>query len=459
MKYFKISVTILLLTLITSCSGREPNDIAYVVALGFDKAQNDNYLVTIQYAKPTQISGGASQEGGKSGNEIVENLAVEAPDIHSAINTANHIVSKQFSLSHAKIIVFSGEVAREGIEDILETFSRNQEIRPDIYLAVSQEGAKEYLYDVKPVFEVNPARYYQLIYENNNSSGVPKNTGLDFYFRQTGKIRDNAVPLAGVIETKEESEGQSGGESSQSGGGQSGGQGSQSGGGQSGGQGSQSGGGQSGGQEEKNQNQEQGNSHEINSGFEFKVKDYIAGQVGVNEKNKSQTMGMVIFKGTKAVFEAGSYDTAIYKMLSGDFKNGYITLKSDTDKPVTVMAEQKRMPKISVDVKKKKIDIKIYLESDLYSMPADYIDESDIEEFEQTAQNEINKACTKFIDDVIKKRDVDILGFMSHARRKCLTNEQFYKLRDEIMNYEMNVDTVFHIRRMGLTIKESGGNK
>ena len=97
MKYFKISVTILLLTLITSCSGREPNDIAYVVALGFDKAQNDNYLVTIQYAKPTQISGGASQEGGKSGNEIVENLAVEAPDIHSAINTANHIVSKQFS--------------------------------------------------------------------------------------------------------------------------------------------------------------------------------------------------------------------------------------------------------------------------------------------------------------------------------------------------------------------------
>lgn len=440
MKLFKISIITIILCLITSCSGREPNDIAYIVGIGFDKAQNDNYLITIQYAKPTQISGGASQEGGKSGNEIVENLAVESPDIHSAINTANHIVSKQFSLSHAKIIVFSGEVARDGIEDILETFSRNQEIRPDIYLAVSEEGAKEYLYDVKPVFEVNPARYYQLIYENNNSSGVPKSTGLDFYFGQMGKIRDNVVPLAGVIETKEEGKEKSQGNESE---------------GQSGDSKENS----ESSSSEENQNKEEGNAHEINSGFEFKVKDYIAGQVGINEKNKSQTMGMVIFKGTKAVFGAGSYDTTIYKMLSGDFKDGYITLRSDTDKPVTVKAEQERKPKICVDTKNKKIDIKIYIESDLYSMPADYIDESDIEEFEKTAEKEINKACKKFIDEVIVKKDADILGFMGYARKSFLTNDEFYKLRDEIMDYKMNMETVFHIRRMGLTIKESRGNK
>lgn len=432
MRYIKILLLAVILVLTTSCSAREPNDIAYVVAIGFDKAENDNYLITIQYAKPTQITGGASQEGGKSGNEIVENLAVEAPDIHSAINTANHIVSKQFSLSHSKIIVFSGEVAKDGIEDILETFSRNQEIRPDIYLAVSKEGAKEYLYDVKPVFEVNPARYYQLIYENNNSSGVPKNSGLDFYFRQMGKIRDNVVPLAGIIETQESNQGSKSGEES---------------------------GGQNGQASEKSQNKEQGNAHEISSGFEFKVKDYIAGQVGVNEKNKSQTMGMVIFKGTRSVFTAGSYDTLIYKIMSGDFKDGYITLRSDTDKPVTVRAEQKRKPKIKVNTKEKKIDIKIYLESDLYSMPANYIDEGDIKDFEETAKDEMNKACTKFIDEVIKKNNADILGFMGHARCRFLTNEQFYKFRNEIMDYEVNVETVFHIRRMGLTIKESRENK
>ena len=121
MKKFKkvvltIIVVIFSLTL-SSCMGREPNEIAYIVALGIDKAENGNYEITIQYANTTQISGGASEEGGKVGNQIVENVTVEAPTIYGAIGLANHIVSKTFTLSHAKLIVFSKEVAEEGLKE------------------------------------------------------------------------------------------------------------------------------------------------------------------------------------------------------------------------------------------------------------------------------------------------------------------------------------------------------
>ena len=41
---------------LTGCTGKEPNEIAYVVALGIDSTDDDNYKITIQYANTTQIS-------------------------------------------------------------------------------------------------------------------------------------------------------------------------------------------------------------------------------------------------------------------------------------------------------------------------------------------------------------------------------------------------------------------
>ena len=65
-------IVVVLTTLLTGCTGKEPNEIAYVVALGIDSTDDDNYKITIQYANTTQISGGASESGGKSGSEIVD---------------------------------------------------------------------------------------------------------------------------------------------------------------------------------------------------------------------------------------------------------------------------------------------------------------------------------------------------------------------------------------------------
>ena len=98
MKRFKAAIcaAALLCTALTSgCMGREPNDLAYVVALGFDKAQTpDNYIMTIQFARPTNISGGSESQSGGSGKGIVENISVETPNIYAGINLADHVVSK-----------------------------------------------------------------------------------------------------------------------------------------------------------------------------------------------------------------------------------------------------------------------------------------------------------------------------------------------------------------------------
>ena len=425
--------------LLSGCMGKEPNDLAYVVALGFDKAEAPgNYIMTIQFARPTNISGSGGESGG-SGQGIVENIAVEAPNIYAGINLADHIVSKKLSLSHAKVIVFSEDVAREGISDIMETFARNEELRPDIYLAVATNSAQEYLFKVKPVVEVNPARYYQLIYDQDYTAGIPKNCAADFYYNQKSGLRDNALPLAGTVQLEDGSEGESsGGESGGSGGG--------------GGDGTNS----EGTDPKESENKLQADAPSTSQRFEYRLRDYIAGQVAINQNNESETMGMAYFLDDKLVGRAGSLETELYNMLIGDFHETYLTLMCDKQDAVTVLALANKMPKYDIDREKRRVEITMFFESDLYSLPTDYLAESGIEGFERAARDEITEAAEKFINETIRPSGSDLLGLRSKFKSQFLTNADYEKHKDEIMDYDISVKVKFRVRRTGLTIKEAG---
>ena len=107
-------IVVVLTTLLTGCTGKEPNEIAYVVALGIDSTDDDNYKITIQYANTTQISGGASESGGKAGSEIVDNVTIEAPNIYAGVGLANNIVSKSFFYVTCKIDSIFKKNSRKG---------------------------------------------------------------------------------------------------------------------------------------------------------------------------------------------------------------------------------------------------------------------------------------------------------------------------------------------------------
>lgn len=425
--------------LLSGCMEKEPNDLAYVVALGFDKSEKpDNYVMTIQFARPTNISGSGSESGG-SGQGIVENIAVETPNIYAGINLADHIVSKKLSLSHAKLIVFSEDVAKEGIGDIMETFARNEELRPDIYLAVALDSAQEYLFKVKPVVEVNPARYYQLIYEQHYAAGIPKNTASRFYYNQKSGVCDNVLPLAGTVKLKsEESGSESDGKTDGEGGGESGEE-------------------SSGGTDpEKTKNELQQYAPSTDRRFEYRLRDYIAGQVAINQNNESETMGMAYFLGDREIGYVGSLETELYNMLTGYFKESYLTLMCDKKDAVTVLALANKKPKYEIDRKKKRVTITMYFESDLYSLPTDYLAESGIEGFERAARDEITEASEKFINETIRPSGCDILGLRSRFKSCFLTNAEYEEHKDEIMSYDIAVKVNFRVRRTGLTIKEAG---
>lgn len=445
-------VAVLLINLCGCYDADEPNDIVYSVALGIDKSDvPGDYQITIQFARPTQISGGASEEGGKSGKETYSLVTVDAPTIYSAINLANHLVSKRFTLSHTKLIVFSEEIAREGVLSVADTIARSSDIRPNIYMAVARNGAKEYLSSISPVLEINPEKYYQLIFENEYTGYVPRNFSQDFYFHINSAEKSAVLPLAATekgTQNKSSSEESSGGGGSDSGG---------SGGGDS------SGGGSNGGTESSGGEETPKTSHPpVNKeGFEYNVQEYIAGELPVEKENAGEVMGLAVFQGDKMVAALSAIDSQLYCISTGQLRYSQTNFynKNSPEHPTTLRLEQERKPIYHIDLSgdKPKISLDISLEGELLSVSPSHYLETELEQYEDELAAYTKQAVEKFLEKTSRELASDVVGFGSHAKMHFQTQQEFeeYNWMEKYKDAEFAVDVKFELRGTGLIIRGS----
>lgn len=431
MKIKKIIAIICLISLLSGCYDYiEPNDLSYVVAIGIDKASDDSlYNYTLQFARPTQISGGSSEEGG-SGEKTIGTVKVEAPSIYAAVNVANHVISKTFTLSHTKIIVISNELAKSGIGKIVDTVGRSSDLRPSVFLCVSSDKAGDYLESVKPVVEINPVKYYRLIFESPNSSYIPKNDVGSVFANLKSDTTQNTLPFVGV------GKGSSGGESS----------------------GSSS--------DEENQSQspqpssEQDSKIPINENkFEYHMKEYVAGKLDIEKQNESEVLGTAVFKEDKMISFLTGIESEILNILSGRFTNGYTSLyvPESPDNPVTIRMEQRKKPDVKIEINNDspQINVKLFLEGIFMSVPSDYIVEKNLSEFEKNTSEYIKNYALDFLNKTATQFDSDIIGFGKKAKTLFLTNNEFenFKWNDKYKNAKFSCDVEFSVRRTGLTMR------
>lgn len=405
-------IIIAVLVLVAGCSrSSEPDELAYIVAIGIDKGEEDKtYDVTLQIANPLAISGGSKEEGGEGGKKTVSNLTVEASTIFSAVNIANHLYSKELSLAHTKLIAFSEEIAKnEGLAEFSEAIARNEEIRPNTFLTVIKGKAKEYLSEIKPTNEVNPVQYYEVIYESDDNGFVAKNPCQQFYANEMSPERENVLPLSAVLKKEEK-----------------------------------------------------GTQNSDYDGFEYRLKDYKAGEIKVDGDIKTQTCGMAIFKDGKMIEEAGAVETELYNILTGNYIKSEITYydKNSPEKPVAVVQSQQRKPdiKVNIDSDVPKILVKLYLEADLRTVSEDYIVEQEMDKFEEQVQDEIEKSALKFLENTAREYQSDIVGFGRFIKHnfKSFDELELYNWQDRYPEAQFEVEVDFHLRRSGLINRRRG---
>ena len=442
--------------LLTSCYDyNESNDIAYIVAIGIDEGSEEGiYNYTLQFARPSEISGGSNEEGG-SGKNTISLVNVDAPSIYAAVNLGNHVISKTFTLSHTKIIVISDTLAKKSINPMLDSIGRSSDIRPTVFMCVSNGEAKKYLESVNPVIEINPIKYYRLIFENPNSSYFPKMNAKDLYFNLKSGIKQSVIPFVGVAEEnkmnigsqQEQGSGDSQGQSTE---------------------GSQKQSSSSGGQNQESDNnesdkktQEKSKTIPVNKGrFEYNMKKYIAGELDIKKENSSEAIGSAVFKKDKMIGTLSNIESEIYNIITGDYQSGYSVIYSEKtpDIPITLRIEQNKRPKIKLDLSNEnpQINIDVSLEGNFKSLSDSFPLESELISFEEEANIYVKNAVEKFLNKTTQEFDSDIVGFGDYAKKSFLTYDDFinYDWGSKYKNAQFDVKVDFQIRRTGLIVKE-----
>ncbi len=405
-KYIKLAILITLLIGLTGCSdAKEPDTLGYVVAIGIDKPKDapKGYDITLQFANASKIGGSSDDSGGGGGGgDSIENITVTAPGIYSAVNIANHIISKTFVLSHTKLIVFSKELCRDGISEFLETIGRSRDIRPSTYLAMSECRAQEFLEKVNPETEVNPVRYYTMIFENDYSGFIPQDMCSDFYFYYNSPEKNVVMPVCSV-------------------------------------------------------SGETGTLKYSDTGYQEGMPDFKAGEIP-SEKAETQVMGMAVFNGDTELYEIGDIQTEIYNMLIGEYKKSYVAYRYSKvpGSAVTVHQEQKKRPKIRVNTDKDspKISIEIFLEAEFSSSVPQEAIEDNLDDFASEAAQEIKAEVQQFLQKTCLE-GTDIIGFGSYAKRNFRDTKSFadYKWKEKYRASQFDILVDFAVRRTGLIVR------
>lgn len=188
--------------LFTGCSSsRGIEDKAYAIALGIDTSDTHDVKISIQFAVLNSSESSSSSGSSSSDNSTI--LSVDCSSIDSGISLINSYISKQVNLSHCKAVIISEEYSSSGISDVIYSLMNNIELRPDCSIIISKCDAYDFLENSKPVFESNPAEYFEQNFNSSEYTGYLDNVTLaDFYYNILNTSSNASAILAG-INTKE----------------------------------------------------------------------------------------------------------------------------------------------------------------------------------------------------------------------------------------------------------------
>ncbi len=212
LKYL-VMFCVLLSLMLTGCyDAVEPDEEVYTEVIGVDKGVNNKLILTVQFPsyKEGSGSGGGMPKGsggGGGGNsaedtgEVEGTIAtsVEAPTVLEGLNLINAYTPRRVSLAHAKIIVFSEAIAREGTGKYINMLTKFRDIRSVMRIVICNGSAREFILENKSVIGTSISKAIELMFSQTRTTGYFPDTYLhEFYFNLTTPYRQPTAIYAGV---------------------------------------------------------------------------------------------------------------------------------------------------------------------------------------------------------------------------------------------------------------------
>ncbi len=367
-------VSLLLITIfsVVSVSGcydsNEIEDLAYVIAIGIDKADKESFNLTFQTAVPKSIAGG---EG-----ESIDTKTFKTDNFLSGLKKASGYLERKINLSHTQIIAVSEDIAKEGITAFLNGLEQNIELRPNVNIIVAAEGAQKYIESIKPKLSSSPAKHYNLLFSSFETDFLVKDTQLEDYLYRAKNQSAQPVAIYAAIDKAISDESKS---------------------------------------DEKNKKPKEGE--------EKKTEE--EGKKSSEDENKA-IKGLAVFKLDKMVGKLNEDEAMLFALMTST-KSKDIEIIDPLDDKFKVLGNVKRSRQSSTKVilnnGKPKISINLKLNVDVKAVQSD----NDYDEPEKAAklkmayEQYLNNGIKNLLSKTTKELKSDIFGFGQLAKRNFIT--------------------------------------
>lgn len=398
---------------ISGCNGgRETDEVAYVIAMGIDKVDNDKLNVTYQIAIPKALSSsGDGGSSGKDGSNAVETVTITANNLAEAHNILNTMVARVPNLSHNKAFFISEELAKQGVADIFSSLVRYQEYRGSMFIAVVHDGtAEEYLKKMNPKIELLPSKFMETMLLTNGETGYYVRSNLQEFY---GRMKSNdGSPYATLVSINL-------------------------------------------------MNGENRPSGEKVPGEE--VSEYLAGDIPAYSSGvASQFAGTALFRQDKMVGTLTTEETRMLLILQGKLPRGFIIIAdpNQPNKEISVNMRLGEKPTINLSLVEGQpvIDVSVALEGEITAIPSGINYEQS--EYRNQLEAEISATLQAQIEKVLKKTQAlgsDAVGF-GYRARVAFPTYQVWEAQNWDKLYSLaqfHVQVTTKLRRTGFMWKSS----
>jgi spore germination protein KC len=134
-------ILVVIVPLLTGCWSRtEVNDIAIVLGVALDKAENDQFELALQIAVPKGLGTGGSGQGAGS-QEPTMMVSAKGASIMEVYRIIQEKLPREVFFAHSRVIIIGEELARDGVSPVLDFFSRHRQSHLRNYLLFTKGKA------------------------------------------------------------------------------------------------------------------------------------------------------------------------------------------------------------------------------------------------------------------------------------------------------------------------------
>lgn len=162
-----VIINIVLLTQTGCWNNTDLTRLAVVTAIGLD-LNGDDIEVSVQIIRPKGVSTGKSQGQGAEGEKNYIVLTNKEKTVVEALRGLLNSIDRQIFYSNVQVIIIGENLAKKGINKILDVFQRQTQTRPKVKMLIAKGTPIIDILETKSQFEEFSAVSMNNITENDN---------------------------------------------------------------------------------------------------------------------------------------------------------------------------------------------------------------------------------------------------------------------------------------------------